>query len=119
MIRRTLSPRGWTVHEAANGREGLEAMKQRRPDVVLLDLMMPEMDGFEFLDHVAMDATLGRVPVIVLTAKMLSNAERGRLTQSVLQVIEKSDFGREELVAKIGRLVPSDARKIGAAASEG
>ena len=59
---------GYTVEEASNGQEALRKMIELRPDLVLLDLLMPEMDGLEVLKHIRTDADLTEIPIIVLTA---------------------------------------------------
>ena len=65
-----------SVREAANGRIGLEMVQQRPPDLILLDLMMPEMDGFAVLDALRTDQELSRIPVIVVTAKELTHRRK-------------------------------------------
>ena len=75
MMRTMLEREGWQVTEAANGREGLERVTESQPNVILLDLMMPEMDGFEFLEQLHARPESASVPVVVITAKELT---RGR-----------------------------------------
>ena len=72
MLRRRLEKEGWKVIEAENGRVALERMAERQPELILLDLMMPEMDGFQFLDEVRRQEDWHPIPVIVITAKELS-----------------------------------------------
>jgi hypothetical protein len=83
MMRRQLEKEGYTVTEAVNGREGLERLAENRPDLVLLDLMMPEMDGFEFVAEVRKTASWRSIPVVVVTAMELGIEERRRLQGSV------------------------------------
>ena len=64
-----LEAEGYVVVTAANGKEGLDAAKKERPDLILLDVMMPEMDGFEMLNRVRQDPQIGRTHVVMLTAK--------------------------------------------------
>ena len=97
LMRRTLEGDGWTVREAANGREALEAMEQG-PSAVLLDLMMPEMDGFEFLGEVRSNPDWGGVPVIVLTAMELSADQRRRLEVSAQRVMFKASLSNDDLL---------------------
>ena len=74
LLRRILQAYGtFNVREAENGRIGLEMVHQRPPDLILLDLMMPEMDGFAVLDTLKTDKELSKIPVIVVTAKELTN----------------------------------------------
>ena len=70
---RALSKAGWAVEDAENGRVALERIEASRPALVLLDLMMPEMDGFEFLDVLRRDVARRDIPVVVITAKTLTD----------------------------------------------
>jgi PAS domain S-box-containing protein len=100
-----LAKEGWTVSEAADGRRALEAIPAARPDLILLDLLMPDMDGFEFLDAKRGLAEFRETPVIVLTAAEVSDADRDRLAGAVKKVLRKSMHSRDELAAEIRRLV--------------
>jgi len=106
LVRRALSKEECcTVREAENGRRGLEAMEKGRPDVILLDLMMPEMDGFQFLDEVQKHDAWRDIPVIVLTAKDISEEDCKRLNGHVERILQKGARGQSELLAEIVRLV--------------
>ncbi len=87
---RVLSKDGWTVIEARNGRIGLERIEESLPDVILLDLMMPEMDGFEFVETMRRNDDWSSVPIIVVTAKNLTEEDHARLNSSVQEIIRKS-----------------------------
>ena len=76
MLRRTLEKDGWQVAEAENGKVGLEQLAAATPALILLDLMMPEMDGFEFMDALRRREDRQRIPVIVITAKDLTEEDR-------------------------------------------
>ena len=89
IVRRALQEQGVRLSEAANGREGLDAILSSVPDLVLLDLMMPESDGFEFLESLREDPELVGVPVAVLTSRDLTTEERRWLNQRVETIIEK------------------------------
>ncbi|MDB5599149.1 MAG: sensor hybrid histidine kinase, partial [Xanthobacteraceae bacterium] len=89
MMRRLFEKEGWTVNEAENGRVGLDAVTAHKPGLVLLDLMMPEMDGFAFLDRVRDDPEWREVPVVVLTAKDLTAQERALLAERTILVLSK------------------------------
>jgi CheY-like chemotaxis protein len=110
MLRRRLEKEGWTVTEAANGRTGLERMAGRRPDLILLDLMMPEMDGFQFLDEVRNQEAWRSIPVIVITAKELTPEERQRLNGSVEKILQKGAYTREDLIGEVRDLVTASMR---------
>jgi len=93
------------VAEAANGREALECVARRRPALILLDLMMPEMDGFEFLRLLRATQAGRSIPVVVATAKDLTAQDRERLSGSVQKILQKGAFSREELLAEVSSLV--------------
>jgi signal transduction histidine kinase/CheY-like chemotaxis protein len=101
LMRRTLSAAGWTVREAANGRDALTMIQRSRPDLVLLDLMMPEMDGFEFLEQLRANPDWRRIPVVVVTAKDLTQADRERLNGRVRSIVQKTPNTHEELAREI------------------
>ncbi len=102
LLRRILQTRGeHRVFEAHDGAEGLELVRRERPDLVLLDLMMPGMDGFEVLDALKADEDLRDVPVIVITAKELTAAERQRLSGRIDKLMQKGSFTDEELLEEI------------------
>ena len=98
---------GFTVVEAANGREALDRLAEGLPDLILLDLLMPEMDGFEFLDEVRRGPTWRAIPVIVLTAKDLTEEDRQRLNGRATRIIQKAGQSREQLVAELRRAIAS------------
>ena len=99
-----LAKNGWTVTEATNGREGLEAVKARVPSLVLLDLNMPEMDGFTFLRELRQNPAWAEIPVIVMTARDLSAGERAELKGSGASVYEKGRVSMKELVGQLRAL---------------
>lgn len=102
---RMLRDDGWVVTEAENGRAALQLLADAVPDLVLLDLIMPEMDGFEFLDELRRTEAGHGIPVIVITAAELDAADHERLNGSVLEVLQKSDHSREALLAELHELV--------------
>lgn len=89
------------VLQARNGKEALAALEQGNIDLVLLDLQMPEMDGFEVLERMRADAKMQKVPVIVVTGQVLTEAEMARLNRGVASILEKGLFGLDETVAHI------------------
>ena len=105
MLRRILEREGWQVTEAENGRVGLERAALAPPSLVLLDLMMPEMDGFAFIEHFREREESARTPVVVLTAKDLSPEERRRLDGSVAQVLEKGKHSHDIVLSELQRIV--------------
>jgi CheY-like chemotaxis protein len=111
MLRRSLESHGWSVTEAANGRLAIEKLQERRPSVILLDLMMPEMNGFQFVEELRKNADWRDIPVVVVTAKDLTPEERLLLENQVGIVLHKGAYQSEELLRKTGRLVASRIRK--------
>ncbi len=105
-VRGWLSGEQWAVRQAATGREALASLKEVRPDIILLDLMMPEMDGFEVVAALQAEPAWRDIPVIVITARELDAQDRARLTSGVESVLVKDTFAPAELVARIRRLVP-------------
>jgi CheY-like chemotaxis protein len=107
MMRRMLEKEGWTVAEAENGREGLARMAESEPQLILLDLMMPEMDGFEFLTELRQNPAWRTIPVVVITAMDLTPEDRQRLNGSVTQILQKGAYSRDELLEEVRQLVLS------------
>jgi CheY-like chemotaxis protein len=105
MLRRTLQKEGWQVREAANGRLGLEEMVRGTPGLILLDLMMPEMDGFTFMKELRQRPDGAKVPVVVITAKDLTDEDRRRLSGDVARILGKDTTSREQLVAEVRQLL--------------
>jgi CheY-like chemotaxis protein len=101
LLRRTLEGEGWTVRVARNGREALAQMDVEEPAIILLDLMMPEMDGFEFLSEIRSLPRASTVPVIVVTAKELTATERSKLNGQVTTVLQKGNYSRDELLSEV------------------
>ena len=104
VARSILGTRGWTVREAANGRLALAAVAAELPDVILLDLMMPEMDGFELVTALQANATWCKIPVVVLTALDLTADDRRRLG-SVRQIMSKHASPPDRLMARVSGLL--------------
>ena len=105
LMRRELQSLGWDVIEAENGRVALDRIGDPRPDLVLLDLMMPEMDGFEFLKRLRAMPDGYRIPVLVVTAMELSKEDRLRLNGYMTTVLEKDDKSRDQLLGEVTELV--------------
>jgi CheY-like chemotaxis protein len=105
LFRRALEEDGWTVDEAENGSLALDRVTGRKPDLVLLDLMMPVMDGFEFVLHFRHMEGCSSIPVIVITAKDLSEDDRRRLVGGVERIVEKGALTRQKLLEQVRDLV--------------
>ena len=102
LLRRVLQAHGeYQIDEAYDGQAGLELVRQAPPDLILLDLMMPKMDGFEVLEALKADEQLQDIPVIVVTARTLTPHERKRLSDHVHILLEKGSFLSDELLEDI------------------
>lgn len=109
LLRRVLQARGpYQIFEAENGHLGLELIRRERPDVILLDLLMPEVDGFGVLEALQADKDLQAIPVIVVTAKELTPAERARLIGHIQALLQKGAFTDEKLLSEISEAVEGE-----------
>jgi CheY-like chemotaxis protein len=107
VISQTLERAGWSIAEAENGRIALQRVAARRPDVIVLDLLMPELNGFEFLAALRRDPAWRGVPVVVLTSMDLTAEDRRILNGSVERILQKGAWERDQLLAEIGRVLAS------------
>ena len=111
VIRRLLEKAGIQVALAENGRVALERLAEGQPGLILLDLMMPEMDGFQFVEHVRQHEAWRTIPIVVVTAKDLTAEDRLRLNGSVADIIKKDAKGQEELLAEVSKMVKTRLQK--------
>ena len=98
LLRRMMEADGWRILEATDGLQALEAARRQRPDIILLDLMMPVMDGFEFIDHLQRDEALSAVPVLVITAKDITPQDRARLGGHIHNIISRGAYTEQDLL---------------------
>jgi adenylate cyclase len=105
LLRRALEDVQWTVAEAENGAVALQRVQEQKPDLILLDLMMPVMDGFEFVQKLREDESSRRIPIIVVTAKDLTDEDRQQLTGGVEHIIDKGTFTKGDMLQQIRDLV--------------
>jgi signal transduction histidine kinase/DNA-binding response OmpR family regulator len=118
MLRRVLEKAGWVVDEAENGRVALDRVRASMPAVILLDLMMPEMDGFAFTEEFRRSSPEAlAVPIVVLTAKDLNEDDLARLRGSVAAVLQKGDHSNDEVLAEIRRLLGRSVRPVAASSA--
>ena len=113
VLRRTMEKQKWVVTEANNGHVGLDRLKQRTPSLILLDLMMPEMDGFEFLAELRHQPQYQHIPVVVLTSKDLTAEERSLLSGKVERILQKGQYSRDALLKEVKKIVDDCATKRG------
>src|SRR5690349_23087346 len=92
LVRANLEPEGWTVLGAATGQEGLALIRERQPSAVLLDLLMPGMDGFEVVEALRADPDTKSVPVVILTSKSMTQQDKERLQGRITYVARKTEF---------------------------
>jgi CheY-like chemotaxis protein/anti-sigma regulatory factor (Ser/Thr protein kinase) len=107
MVRQLLEGEPCAVDVALNGREALRALARERPDVILLDLLMPELDGFGVLEELQADPSWRDIPVIVLTAKTLTAEEHALLNRRTNAVVKKHGLEREALLREVRRALPA------------
>jgi threonine synthase len=106
LIRRILQSQGdFAICEAENGREGLAMIRREMPDLIILDLMMPEMDGFAVMDALKADQDTAHIPVIVATAKELTPHEKERLGTQIQALMQKGDFLNDEFLQEVRGLL--------------
>ena len=125
MMRRTLEKIGLEVIEAENGAVALEKVAEAPPELILLDLMMPVMDGFHFVAELRSHPEWRAIPVVVVTAKELTTDDRLQLNGYVEKILQKGAFGRDQLFGEVLHLVEAcvgrdclaPARKARAAAA--
>ena len=112
-LRRTLEQEGYTVREAAHGGEALEEVRRTVPDAIVLDLLMPQMNGFDFLDALRQQPQFSGVPVIILTAMDLTAEDRRRLQGSVERILLKSErtSALKATAEMLQKLVPTRSQK--------
>jgi len=104
LFRRILQAKGdYQIYEAHDGRAGLALIRAKHPDLVILDLMMPEVDGFAVLDALRADEATQDIPVIVVTAKALTPEERDRLTGQIEALLQKGAFMDNELLDDVSK----------------
>jgi GAF domain-containing protein/CheY-like chemotaxis protein/anti-sigma regulatory factor (Ser/Thr protein kinase) len=113
LMRRILEREGFTVTEADNGRVALERAREAAPGLVVLDLMMPEMDGFEFVAEFRRHEGWRAIPIIVVTAKDVSDEDRERLNGGVERILQKGAYTREALLREVRDLVAACVARQG------
>jgi len=101
VLRRALENEGWQVGEAENGQVALEMLAEQAPSLILLDLMMPVLDGFEFVMEMHKLESSSAIPIVVVTAKDITEEDRRRLNGGVAGLIEKGGLDRESLLAQL------------------
>ncbi len=109
LLRRLLSREGWKTVEAENSREGLEKLAGSNPSLILLDLMTPEMDGFEFVSRLQLQEQYRSIPIVVLTAMELTDDQKVLLSNHVAQVAYKASTSWTSLMSELTHIVNKTA----------
>jgi signal transduction histidine kinase/CheY-like chemotaxis protein len=105
LLRRMLSTERWPVVEAEDGRVALEQIAETRPALILLDLIMPEMDGFQLIEELREQEATRDIPVVVVTGKDVDAEVRQRLNDHVQRVLQKGQYNRDDLLDVVRSLV--------------
>lgn len=106
LIRRILQSQGnFTIYEATDGRQAIEVIMRELPDLVILDLMMPEVDGFGVIEAMKGNQETANIPVIVSTAKELTGDEKSRLEGQIQALLQKGDFMNDEFLEEVRDLL--------------
>ena len=113
LVKAILGAQGWVVREAANGRLALNSLEVKAPNIMILDLMMPEMDGFQVVAALQANPEWRDIPVVVVSALDLTAEDRRRLGGGVAQVLSKNAFAPAELMARVGTLLREIQRQAG------
>ena len=109
IIRAILSTRGLAVTTATSGQEGLACLERERPDLILLDLMMPGMSGFEVVSTLRANPATAHIPIVIVTAKHLTQEEKTFLTRQVHLIIQKAGFDTDAFFADIISVMPKSS----------
>jgi signal transduction histidine kinase/DNA-binding response OmpR family regulator len=112
IITNALRSDGWVVDEAENGRAALECIEKSRPTLILLDLMMPQMDGFEFVARFRESPANRNIPIVVLTAKEITPDERVRLNGQVFEIVQKGSIGVDEILSDLASLISRQVNEM-------
>jgi PAS domain S-box-containing protein len=105
LMEAVLRPEGFEVLKAIDGGQGVQIARERRPALVVLDLLMPEMNGFEVVDEMHGSPQTAGIPIVVLTNRSLSGEEKNRLNGRIIAIRQKSEFNRADFVAQVRSLL--------------
>jgi CheY-like chemotaxis protein len=111
LVELVLAPAGFTVLRANSGTEGVRLVRERQPGVVLLDLLMPDMDGFAVVEMLRGEPATADVPIVVLTHKEMTRADRDRLGDRINHLAQKGALDRTQLVELVGGLATGEVQR--------
>jgi CheY-like chemotaxis protein len=109
LVATRLKNEGWRVFKAENGKVALEHLDDKKPSLILLDLLMPEMDGFEFVARLHQNEKWRSIPVVILTSTHLSSEDQARLHGYVETIFQKETCSRDELLLLIHKQIATAA----------
>jgi CheY-like chemotaxis protein len=111
ILARWVRQEGWSAVDVDNGQVALERVAQSPPDLILLDLLMPVMDGFAFIRELHKTEAFRRIPIVVLTAKELGKEDRLELSGSVGKILQKGSYNRDVVLREIRELVGHSSKQ--------
>jgi CheY-like chemotaxis protein len=109
LIKAMLKPFNIEVMVADGGKAGVEMALKKKPDLIILDLMMPEVDGFDVVSRLKEDPAASQIPILIYTAKNITSEDRERLQGNIQSIIQKGDFGKDRFLEMINNLQTSQA----------
>jgi DNA-binding response OmpR family regulator/chromosome segregation ATPase len=104
LVKAMLRPFAFTFLSARGGKEGIKIALAEKPDLIILDLMMPDVDGFEVVQALKKDPDLAHCPILIYTAKNITSEDRARLQGNIESIIQKGDFGKDRFLELINGL---------------
>jgi CheY-like chemotaxis protein len=111
MLTRALEKEGWNVLQAKDGLTAIERIKKQRPDLILLDLIMPNMNGYQFVTELHKTPEWQSIPIVVVTAGDVTSRDRARLDGYVEKVLRKSALNEDSLLAEIRDLISKSVQR--------
>jgi CheY-like chemotaxis protein len=109
LVEAVLGPQGFTVLKATGGEEGIALARQEQPALVVLDLMMPGVDGFTVVERLRADPATAAIPILILTAKAMTDEDKARLNGQISYLAEKGQFSPAAFVELVRRFCPAPA----------
>jgi CheY-like chemotaxis protein len=104
LIESVLSPAGYSVLKATSGEQGIALAESERPAMIILDLLMPEVDGFAVVEALSAKEATSDIPIVVLTSKSMSPADKARLNGKIAYLAQKTEFDRRRFVELVRRI---------------
>ena len=105
LLSHLLQKRGFITEEAKNGKEGLEKISTLKPDIIILDVVMPQMDGFQTCQFLKRDPATQSIPIIFLSSQKEPDNFNGAFPGAAIEYLEKSPYNFGHLLAKINNLI--------------